>query len=164
MGMTHQTSIIVYRLTDKGYEKISWKPQIDAVKPVMKWTAIVSGVAVFVASLYDPSFLLGLVGPAGFGLMALLMGNSKGYQELVRNAQHETYDWDEVEEIAYWGKRRLVGLKMSYESDEGDPYSIYQKLYFKRDNMADCLSFIRQKASSVEYVERKLNVYESFAT
>lgn len=46
ISMTHQTAIIVYRLTDKRLEVFSWKPQIDSVKPVMKWTAIVSGLVV----------------------------------------------------------------------------------------------------------------------
>lgn len=59
MSMSHQTSIIVYRLTDDGYEMFSWKPQIDSVKPVMKWTAIVSGIAVLVATFFNPYFILG---------------------------------------------------------------------------------------------------------
>ena len=164
MGMTHQTSIIVYRLTDGGYEKISWKPQIDSVKPVLKWTAIVSGVAVFIGALYQPAILMGMVGPAGMGLMALGMGSSKGYQKLVRDDQHENFDWEEVEEIAYWDKRRLIGLKMSYISDEGQPYSIYQKIYCTQGKPEECLKLVRDKAPSVEYVERKLTVYESFAT
>ena len=101
MSMTHQTSIIVYRLTDKGYEKISWKPQIDSVKPVMKWTAIVSGVAVLVATFFNPYFILGAIGPAGFGLIALAMGNSGGYQKMVRDEKHASYSWSEVEEGKY---------------------------------------------------------------
>lgn len=55
MSMTHQTAIIVYRLTDKRIEVISWKPQIDSVKPVMTWTAIGSGVLVlFLIFVSDP--------------------------------------------------------------------------------------------------------------
>ncbi|MFD2666013.1 hypothetical protein [Halomonas halophila] len=164
MGMTHQTSIIVYRLTDNGYEKISWKPQIDSVKPVMKWTAIVSGIAVLVATFFNPYFILGAVGPAGFGLIALAMGNSGGYQKMARDEEYASYSWDEVEEVVFWDKRRLIGLRMSYENDEGESYSIYHKIYCKKGEVKRCLEFVRKKASSVNYVERKLNVYGSFAT
>src|SRR5690554_5051651 len=63
MSMTHQTAIIVYRLTDKCIEVFSWKPQIDSVKPVMTWTAIGSGVVVLFLAFIDPAFLIAAIGP-----------------------------------------------------------------------------------------------------
>ncbi|UYG03915.1 hypothetical protein OCT51_00730 [Halomonas sp. LR3S48] len=159
MSMTHQTSIIVYRLTDKGYEKISWKPQIDSVKPVMKWTAIISGVAVLVATFFNPNFLYGMVGPAGFGLLALTMGNSGSYQSLVRGERHENRSWDAVEEIVLWKKRRLVGVKMSFDDGYG-PHSSYQKIYCEKGCVEKVLDFIKSKAPDVDFLERKLIVNE----
>ena len=74
MSMTHQTAIIVYRLTDKRIEVFSWKPQIDSVKPVMTWTAIGSGVVVLFLVFIDPAFLIASIGPVGIGIAAALMG------------------------------------------------------------------------------------------
>ncbi|QTP57334.1 hypothetical protein HNO53_00535 [Billgrantia antri] len=159
MSMTHQTSIIVYRLTDKGYEVFSWKPQIDSVKPVMKWTAIVSGVAVLVATFFNPNFLYGLVGPAGFGLLALAMGNSSKYQSLVRGEDHDNRSWDVVEEVVLWRKRNLIGLKMTFDNGEGFKYSNYQKVYCKKHDSDRVVEFIRGKVPKVDYVERKLDVH-----
>lgn len=159
MSMTHQTSIIAYRLTDKGYEKISWKPQIDSVKPVMKWTAIVSGVAVLVATFFNPYFILGAVGPAGLGLIALSMGSSSGYQSLVRGERHENRDWDAVEEIVLWDKRRLIGLKMTFDDGFG-PHSSYQKIYCNKGDVEKVLGFIKNVTPSVGFFERKLIVNE----
>ena len=159
MGMTHQTSIVVYRLTDDGYEKISWKPQIDSVKPVMKWTAIVSGIAVLVATFFNPYFILGAIGPAGLGLIALSMGNSSGYQSLVRGERHENRDWNAVEEIALWDKRRLIGLKMTFDDGFG-PHSSYQKIYCKKGDVERVLGFIKSVTPSVGFFERKLIVNE----
>ncbi len=159
MSMTHQTSIIVYRLTDKGYEKISWKPQIDSVKPVMKWTAIISGIAVLIAAFFDPAFLLGMIGPAGFGLIALMMGNSSEYQSLARGERHENRDWDAVEEIVLWRKRRLVGVKMTFDDGYG-PHSSYQKIYCNKGCVEKVVNFVRSKTKNVDFLERKLIVNE----
>ncbi len=161
MSMTHQTSIIAYRLTEKGYEKISWKPQIDSVKPVMKWAAIISGVAVLVASFFNPNFLYGVVGPAGFGLIALAMGNSKEYQSLVRGERHENRSWGAVEEIVLWNKRRLIGVKMTFDNNNGGgPYSSYQKLYCKKGEVEKVLEFVEGVTPKVDFIERKLIVNE----
>ncbi|QNI02738.1 hypothetical protein HXW73_07195 [Halomonas sp. SH5A2] len=100
MSMTHQTTIIVYRLTDKRIEVFSWKPQIDSVKPVMKWTAIISGVGVLCLVFINPDFIIAAIGPVGIGGMAALMGNSKGYQSLVRNEEYHEIDWPNAEDIA----------------------------------------------------------------
>nr|WP_298378759.1 hypothetical protein [uncultured Halomonas sp.] len=164
MSMTHQTTIIVYRLTEKGCEIFSWKPQIDSVKPVMKWTAIISAVAVVVLVLVDPSFSIALVGPAGFGLLALMMGNSKSYQSLARDSSYEEMAWKDVEEIAVYKKRRLIGLLMTYKNDEGAPYSVYGKIYCHKENLDKCVNFLKSATPQVPYVERKLNVYANFAT
>ncbi|QFT84221.1 hypothetical protein FIU88_04435 [Halomonas sp. THAF12] len=160
MGMTHQTSIIVYRLTDKGYEMFSWKPQIDSVKPVMKWTAIVSGVAVLVATFFNPYFILGAVGPAGLGLIALSMGNASSYQELVRGAEHCSASWLDVEEVALWRKRRLIGLRFTFHTSEGVTQNGYRTLYCKKGEKDKRVAFIREKVSEVPYVERKMEVFE----
>ncbi|MDR5868720.1 hypothetical protein [Halomonas koreensis] len=160
MSMTHQTSIIAYRLTERGYEKISWKPQIDSVKPVMKWSAIISGVAVLVTSFFNPYFLLGAVGPAGFGLMALAMGNSSSYQKLVRGEEHFSASWDDVEEVALWRKRRLIGLRFTFYTSEGTTQNGYRTLYCKKGEEDERVSFIRSKVKEAPYVEKKLEVFE----
>lgn len=160
MSMTHQTSIIVYRLTEKGYEVFSWKPQIDSVKPVMKWTAIISGIAVLVAAFFDPAFLLGMVGPAGFGLLALAMGNSKGYQKLVRAEEHFSASWENVEEVALWRKRRLIGLRFTFHLDDGVTQNGYRTLYCKKGEEEKCVELIRKKVKDVPYIEKKMEVFE----
>ncbi|MFG6139142.1 hypothetical protein [Halomonas sp. B23F22_10] len=160
MSMTHQTSIVVYRLTDKGYEMFSWKPQIDSVKPVMKWTAIVSGIAVLVAAFFNPYFVLGAVGPAGLGLIALSMGNASSYQELVRGAEHCSASWLDVEEVALWRKRRLIGLRFTFHASEGVTQNGYRTLYCKKGEEDKRVAFIREKVSEVPYVERKMEVFE----
>ncbi|WP_146142927.1 hypothetical protein [Halomonas sp. ND22Bw] len=159
MSMTHQTSINAYRLTNKGYERVSWKPQIDTVKPVMKWTAIVSGIAVVIAALFNPYFLVGAVGPAGFGLIALCVGNSKEYHSMVRAERHENRSWDSIEEIVLWKKRRLIGLKMTFDKNHGGgTYSMYQKLYCKKGEVEKVLDFVKSVTSDIEFIERKLVV------
>ncbi|MBW6392596.1 hypothetical protein [Billgrantia antri] len=160
MSMTHQTSIIVYRLTDKGYEMFSWKPQIDSVKPVMKWTAIISGIAILIAAFFDPAFLLGMLGPAGFGLMALAMGNSKSYQKLARGEDHFSASWSDVEEVALWRKRRLIGLRFTFHLDNGVTQNGYRTLYCKKGEEDKCVELIRKKVSRVPYVEKKMEVFE----
>ncbi|WP_146142923.1 hypothetical protein [Halomonas sp. ND22Bw] len=160
MSMSHQTSIIVYRLTDKGYEMFSWKPQIDSVKPVMKWTAIVSGIAVLVATFFNPYFILGAVGPAGFGLIALSMGNASSYQKLVRGAEHCSASWGDVEEVALWRKRRLIGLRFTFHTSEGVTQNGYRTLHCKKGEEDKRVAFIREKVSEVPYVERKMEVFE----
>lgn len=160
MSMTHQTSIIVYRLTDKGYEMFSWKPQVDSVKPVMKWTAIVSGVAVLVATFFNPYFILGAVGPAGLGLIALSMGNASSYQKLVRGEEHFSASWEDVEEVALWRKRRLIGLRFTFHTSKGVTQNGYRTLYCKKGEEDKRVAFIRGKVSEVPYVERKMEVFE----
>nr|WP_298378768.1 hypothetical protein [uncultured Halomonas sp.] len=158
MGMTHQTTIIVYRLTEKGCEIFSWKPQIDSVKPVMKWTAIISAVVVVGLVLVDPSFSIALVGPAGFGVMALAMGNSKNYQSLARDDRNRELYWKDVEEIVLYRKRKLIGLKMTYINDEGTPYSGYHKIYCRKEDMEKCFDFFKKRLPKIPYKERKLKI------
>ncbi|RTR01901.1 hypothetical protein [Halomonas nitroreducens] len=158
--MTHQTSIIAYRLTNKGYEAFSWKPQIDSVKPVMKWTAIVSGVAVLVATFFNPYFILGAVGPAGLGLIALSMGSSSSYQKLVRGEEHYSASWDDVEEVALWRKRRLIGLRFTFHTSKGTTQNGYRTLYCKKGEEDERVAFIRDKVKDVPYVEKKMEVFE----
>lgn len=160
MSMSHQTSIIVYRLTDNGYEMFSWKPQVDSVKPVMKWTAIVSGIAVLVATFFNPYFILGEVGPAGLGLIALSMGNASSYQALVRGEEHCSASWLDVEEVAFWRKRRLIGLRFTFHTSEGVTQNGYRTLYCKKGEEDERVAFIRSKVKEAPYVEKKLEVFE----
>ncbi|SDM95144.1 hypothetical protein SAMN05192555_1331, partial [Franzmannia pantelleriensis] len=157
-------TLIVYRLTDKRIEVFSWKPQIDSVKPVMKWTAIVSGIAVIIASIINPSFIIAGIGPIGIGVMAALMGTSKNYQSLVRDDQYHEIDWLHAEDIVVWRRRRLIGLRFTWHNEDGTHYSVYSKVYCRDYNFDEVLDFIRQQLPDAPYREAKLRVHSHFAT
>ncbi len=164
MSMTHQTAIIVYRLTDKRLEVFSWKPQIDSVKPVMKWTAIVSGVVVLFLVFVNPSFIIAAIGPIGIGVMAALMGNSKSYQSMVRNEEYHEIDWPNAEDIAVWRKRNLIGLRFTWYNEDGSHYSVYSKVYCRNQDFDKCLEFFKRRLPDTPYREGKLVVHSHFAT
>lgn len=164
MSMTHQTAIIVYRLTEKRIEVFSWKPQIDSVKPVMKWTAIVSGVVVLFLVFINPSFIIAAIGPVGIGVMAVLMGNSKGYQSMVRSEECHEIDWPNAEDIAVWRKRGLIGLRFTWYNEDGSHYSVYSKIYCRNQDFEKCLAFFRKHLPNTPYREGKLVVHSHFAT
>ncbi|QPL44647.1 hypothetical protein IT895_10455 [Halomonas sp. A40-4] len=164
MSMTHQTAIIVYRLTDKRIEVFSWKPQIDSVKPVMKWTAIISGVGVLCLVLVNPDFIIAAIGPIGIGAMAALMGNSKDYQSMVRNEEYHEIDWPNTEDIAVWRKRRLIGLRFTWNNEDGSHYSVYSKVYCHKKDFEKCLDIFKQRLPDTPYREGKLVVHSHFAT
>ncbi|MCE8010380.1 hypothetical protein HBJ58_02760 [Halomonas desiderata] len=158
MSMTHQTAIIVYRLTDKRIEVFSWKPQIDSVKPVMTWTAIGSGVVVLFLMFIDPAFLIAAIGPVGIGVAAALMGTSKNYRSTVRDDQHYEIDWKNAEEIAVWRERAVIGLRFTYHNEAGDSYQAYKTLYCHKDELDKRIAFLREKLPSTPYRECKLEV------
>ena len=159
-----QTAIVVYRLTDKRIEVFSWKPQIDSVKPVMKWTAIVSGVVVLFLVFINPSFIIAAIGPVGIGVMAALMGNSKGYQSMVRDEDYHVIDWPNAEDIAVWRKRNLIGLRFTWYNEDGSHYSVYSKVYCHHQDFEVCLAFFRKRLPDTPYREGKLIVHSHFAT
>ena len=158
MSMTHQTSIIVYRLTDKRIEVFSWKPQIDSVKPVMTWTAIGSGVVVLFLVFIDPAFLIAAIGPVGIGIAAALMGNSKNYRSMVRDDQHDEIDWKNAEEIAVWRQRAVIGLRFTYHNEDGFSYQAYKTLYCHKQELDARIAFLREALPSTPYRECKLDV------
>ncbi|MBZ5489246.1 hypothetical protein HW452_17130 [Halomonas aquamarina] len=164
MGMTHQTAVIVYRLTNKSIEVFSWKSQIDSVKPIMKWTAIVSGVVVLFLVWVNPSFIIAAIGPIGIGVMAALMGNSKGYQSMVRNEEYHEIDWPNAEDIAVWRRRNLIGLRFTWYNEDGSHYSVYSKIYCRNQEFDKCLAFFRQRLPDTTYREGRLVVHSHFAT
>ncbi|MCE8010378.1 hypothetical protein HBJ58_02770 [Halomonas desiderata] len=164
MSITHQTSIIAYRLTEERIEAFSWKPQIDSVKPVMTWTAIGSGVVVLFLVFIDPAFLIAAIGPVGIGIAAALMGTSKNYRTLVRDDQHYEIDWKNTEEIAVWRKRRLIGLRFTWYNDDGSHYSVYSKVYFRKHDFEKCVDFFRERLPQTPYREERLVVHSHFAT
>lgn len=164
MSMTHQTAIIVYRLTNNRIEVFSWKPQIDSVKPVMKWTAIVSGVVVLCLAFVNPSFIVAAIGPVGIGAMAALMGNSKSYQSMVRDEDYHVIDWPNAEAIAVWRERKLIGLRFTWHNEDGSHYSVYSKVYCRHQDFDECLSFFKTRLHDTPYREGKLIVHSHFAT
>lgn len=164
MSMTHQTAIIVYRLTNNRIEVFSWKPQIDSVKPVMKWTAIGSGVLVVFLVFIDPGFIVAAIGPVGIGVMAALMGNSKGYQSMVKDEDYHVMDWPNAEAIAVWRKRNLIGLRFTWYNEDGSHYSVYSKIYCRHQDFDECLSFFKTRLPDTPYREGKLIVHSHFAT
>src|SRR5690554_7414048 len=158
MSMTHQTAIIVYRLTNKCIEVFSWKPQIDSVKPVMTWTAIGSGVVVLFLAFIDPAFLIAAISPVGIGIAAALMGNSKNYRSMVRDDQHDEIDWKNAEEIAVWRQRAVIGLRFTYHNEDGFSYQAYKTLYCHKKELDARIAFLRETLPSTPYRECKLDV------
>jgi len=161
MGMTHQTSIIVYRLTDKRIEVFSWKPQIDSVKPVMKWTAIVSGVVVFFLVFINPSFIIAAIGPVGIGIMAALMGNSKGYQSMARNQMEYEIAWRDAKKIYAYPSRSIIGLNLYWDNPEtGEEMKNFVKAIFvPKNKYEDVLGYFKKNISEVPVIEGKFDVY-----
>ena len=159
--MTHQTTIIVYRLTDKRIEVFSWKPQIDSVKPVMKWTAIVSGIAVVIASIINPSFIIAGIGPIGIGVMAALMGTSKNYQSMARNQMKYEINWLESQRIYAYRSRNIIGLNIHwFNPDIGETITkSIQPVFVTGDMFDDVLGFFKEKLPAVPVEDSKFVVY-----
>ncbi|PSJ21867.1 hypothetical protein CVH10_09375 [Halomonas sp. ND22Bw] len=78
---------------------------------------------------------------------------------MVRAERHENRSWDSIEEIVLWKKRRLIGLKMTFDKNHGGgTYSMYQKLYCKKGEVEKVLDFVKSVTSDIEFIERKLVV------
>lgn len=163
MSMTHQTAIIVYRLTDKRIEVFSWKPQVNSVKPVMTWTAIGSGVVVLFLVFIDPAFLIVAIGPVGIGIAAALRGTSKKYQSMVRDDQHYEIDWPNAEDIAVWRDRAVIGLRSTWRNEDGSKYSAYQTIFCHKKDLESSVKFFRERLSHVPYQENKLEIHQDVA-
>lgn len=161
MSMTHQTAIIVYRLTDNRIEAFSWKPQIDSVKPVMKWTAIGSGVLVMFLVFIDPGFIVAAIGPVGIGIMAALMGNSKGYQSMVRNQMEYEIAWWEAKNIYAYPSRSIIGLNLYWtHPDTGEEMKNFVKaIFIPKNKYDDVLEFFKLNLPDVPVIEGKFDVY-----
>ena len=161
MSMSHQTAIIVYRLTNNRIEVFSWKPQIDSVKPVMKWTAIGSGVLVVFLVFIDPGFIVAAIGPVGIGIMAALMGNSKGYQSMVRNQMEYEIAWREAKNIYAYPSRSIIGLNLYWtHPDTGEEMKNFVKaIFIPKNKYDDVLEFFKLNLPDVPVIEGKFDVY-----
>ena len=161
MGMTHQTSIIVYRLTNKRIEVFSWKPQIDSVKPVMKWTAIVSGVVVLFLVFVNPSFIIAAIGPIGIGIIAALMGNSKSYHSMAKNKMEYEIAWRDTKKIYAYPSRSIIGLNLYWDHPEtGEVMTNFVKAIFVPKNKhKNVLDYFKKNIPDVPVVEDRFDVY-----
>lgn len=159
MSMTHQTTILVYRFTDQYAEECSWKPQMESMKPFLKWSAIISMPIVLVLILMDPSLLITSLGPLAIGFAAWMMGTSKGYQEL-HGMQHHDYDWRKADKIYLYPGRDIIGLNVPWyhpEMDEMIPEGI-KEIYCKEGERDKVLSFLTSNLPDIEVVEEKFHL------
>ncbi|MBD3895334.1 hypothetical protein IEI94_05670 [Halomonas sp. ML-15] len=159
MSMTHQTSILVYRFTDQYAEECTWKPQMEAVKPFLKWSAIISMPIVLVLILMDPSLLITSLGPLAMGIAAWMMGTSKGYQEL-HGMQHHDYDWRKADKVYLYPGRDIIGLNVPWyhpEMDEMIPEGI-KEIYCKEGERDKVLNFLTNNLPDIEVVEEKFHL------
>lgn len=159
MSMTHQTTILVYRFTDQHAEECSWKPQMESVKPFLKWSAIISMPIVLVLILMDPSLLITSLGPLAMGFAAWMMGTSKGYQEL-HGMQHHDYDWRKADKIYLYPGRDIIGLNVPWyhpEMDEMIPEGI-KEIYCKEGERDKLLNFLTSNLPDVRVVEEKFHL------
>ncbi|PRY64058.1 hypothetical protein B0H98_107204 [Vreelandella songnenensis] len=159
MSMTHQTSILVYRFTGQHAEECSWKPQMEALKPFLKWLAIISMPIVLVLILMDPSLLITSLGPLLMGFAAWMMGTSKGYQEL-HGMQHHDYDWRKADKVYLYPGRDIIGLNVPWyhpEMDEMIPEGI-REIYCKKGERDKVLGFLTSNLPDIEIVEEKFHL------
>ncbi|PRY58179.1 hypothetical protein B0H98_1202 [Vreelandella songnenensis] len=161
MSMTHQTAIIVYRLTDNRIEAFSWKPQVDSVKPVMKWTAIGSGVVVMLLVFINPGFIVAAIGPVGIGIVAALMGNSKSYQSMARNQMEYEIAWREAKNIYAYSDRNIIGLNLYWNNpDTGEEMKNFVKaIFIPKSKYDDVLDYFKLNIPDAPVIEGKFDVY-----
>lgn len=161
MSISHQTTIIVYRLTDKRIEVVSWKPQVDSVKPVMKWTAIISGVGVLFLVLVNPDLIIAAIGPIGIGAMAALMGNSKDYQSMARNELHYEFDWESTKKLYLYKKRNIIGLNIYWHNPDVDKLVTkdIRPVFCHKENLEGCLSYFTKRLPNVPVLEESFDVH-----
>ncbi|SNY97451.1 hypothetical protein [Halomonas sp. hl-4] len=160
MSMTHQTAILVYRFTETHAEECSWKPQMDAVKPFLKWSAIILMPIVVVIIIMDPSLIITSLGPLAMGFAAWMMGSSKGYQEIARGSRHDELDWRKTDKIYLYPGRDIIGLNIPWyhpELDEVIPEGI-REIYCREGERENVLSFFKSRLPEVEIVEEKFHL------
>ncbi|SBR51651.1 hypothetical protein [Halomonas sp. HL-93] len=160
MSMTHQTAILVYRFTETHAEECSWKPQMDAVKPFLKWSAIILMPIVVVLIIMDPSLIITSLGPLAMGFAAWMMGSSKGYQEIARGSRHDELDWRKTDKIYLYPGRDIIGLNIPWyhpELDEVIPEGI-REIYCREGERENVLSFFKSRLPEVEIVEEKFHL------
>ncbi|MGP9807545.1 hypothetical protein ACT3TQ_08320 [Halomonas sp. AOP12-C2-37] len=160
MSMTHQTTILVYRFTEKNAEVCSWKPQMDTVKPFLKWSAIILMPIVVVLILMDPSLIITSLGPLAMGLAAWMMGSSKGYQEMARGSQYEEIDWTKTEQIKVWRKRSIISLTYQWKPFKRN--SSYRPrthlIYCLPEELDERIQFFKEHLPNAAYEEGKVDV------
>lgn len=160
MSMTHDTAILVYRFTETHAEICSWKPQVDAVKPFLKWSAIILMPIVVVLILIDPSLLITSLGPLAMGFAAWLMGSSKGYQEMARGSRHEEIDWTKTEQIKVWRKRSIISLTYQWKPFKRN--SSYRPrthlIYCLPEELDERIQFFKEHLPNAAYEEGKVDV------
>lgn len=161
MSISHQTAIIVYRLTDKHIEVFSWKPQIDSVKPVMKWTAIISGVGVLCLVFINPDFIIAAIGPVGIGVMAALMGNSEDYQSMARNQVEDDVAWRDAQNIYAYSKSSIIGLNLYWQHPETgkEMKNFVKAIFIPKEKYDDVLSYLTKNLPDTPVIEGKFDVY-----
>ncbi|WP_235040348.1 hypothetical protein [Vreelandella profundi] len=161
MSMTHQTSILVYRFTEQNAEVCSWKPQMDSVKPFLKWSAIILMPIVLVLILMDPSLLITSLGPLTMGFAAWMMGSSKGYQEMARGSQYEEIDWTKTEQIKVWRKRSIISLTYQWKPFKRN--SSYRPrthlIYCLPEELDERIQFFKEHLPNAKYEEGKIEVF-----
>lgn len=160
MSMTHQTSILVYRFTEKNAEVCSWKPQMDIVKPFLKWSAIILMPIVVVLILMDPSLIITSLGPLALGFAAWMMGSSKGYQEMARGSRYEKIDWTKTDRIKVWRKRSIISLTYQWKPFKRN--SSYRPrthlIYCLPEELDDRIQFFKEHLPNAAYEEGKVDV------
>lgn len=160
MSMTHQTAILVYRFTKTHAEVYSWKPQMDTVKPFLKWSAIILMPIVVVLIIMDPSLILTSLGPLAMGFAAWMMGSSKGYQEMARGSQYEEIDWTQTEKIKVWRKRSIIALTYQWKPFKRN--SSYRPrthlIYCLPEELEERVQFFKEHLPNAEYQEGKVEV------
>lgn len=161
MSMTHQTAILAYRFTESRGEIFSWNPQADAVKPLMKWTAIGSAALVLVLILIDPAFIVASIGPVGLGIAALAMGNSKKQYNFWRQEKHHEFEWRKTEKIRVWRKRNVIALTYPYKPFKRNsryrPRTEY--LFFHKHELEDRIAFFKEHLPDAKYEEGPVTIY-----
>ena len=160
MSMTHDTTILVYRFTETHAEVFFWKPQMDTVKPFLKWSAIILMPIVVVLILMDPSLIITSLGPLAMGLAAWMMGSSKGYQEMARGSRHEEIDWTKTEQIKVWRKRSIIAL--TYQWKPFSKNSSYRPqthlIYCHAEELEERIKFFKKHLPDAEYEEGKVDI------
>ncbi|MCP1313750.1 MULTISPECIES: hypothetical protein [unclassified Halomonas] len=160
MSIFFQTAIIVYRVTGNRIEAFSWKPKIDSVKPIIKWIAIGSGVLVMFLVLIEPSFIVAAIGPVGIGATAALMGNSKGYQSMVRSQMEYEIAWRDAKNIYAYPNRSIIGLNLYWNHpDTGEEMKNFVKaIFIPKNKYDDVLEFFKSNLPNVPVIEGKFDV------